>query len=72
MTDELRQHLLCIITDAIEWAEHHLAWLAYNSQESDRGAQLRDTERSIGQTASRSLHRRAHLMAVTRTPRAPF
>jgi hypothetical protein len=47
MTDELRQHLLCIITDAIEWAEDHLAWLAYNSQESDRGGQLRDTERSI-------------------------
>jgi hypothetical protein len=40
MTDELRQHLLSIISDAIEWAEDRLAWLAYNSQEADREATL--------------------------------
>ena len=47
MTDELRDHLLCIISDAIERAEDHLDWLAHNSQEPDRAAQLADTEQSI-------------------------
>ena len=28
MTPELRDHLLCIIEDAIERAEDHLDWLA--------------------------------------------
>ena len=47
MTDELRDHLLCIIEDAIERAEDHLDWLAHHPQEPDRDAQLADTKRSI-------------------------
>jgi hypothetical protein len=43
MTDELRDHLLCIISDAIERAEDHLSWLARNPQGPDRAAQLADT-----------------------------
>jgi hypothetical protein len=47
MTPELRDHLLCIIEDAIERAENHLDWLAHHPQEPDREAQIVDTQRSI-------------------------
>ena len=47
MTPELRDHLLCIIEDAIEGAEDHLDWLAHHPQEPDRATQSADTERSI-------------------------
>ena len=47
MTPELRDHLLCIIEEAIERAENHLDWLAHHPQEPDREAQLADTERLI-------------------------
>jgi hypothetical protein len=47
MTDELRDHLLCIITDAIERDEiTSLGWPTI-SQEPERTAQLTDTEQSI-------------------------
>ena len=47
MTPELRDHLLCIIEEAIERAEDHLDWLAHHPQEPDREAQMVDTQRSI-------------------------
>lgn len=47
MPPELRDHLMCIIEDAIERAEDHLDWLAHNPKEPDRAAQLAGTERSI-------------------------
>jgi hypothetical protein len=47
MTPELRDHLLCIIEDAIERAEDHLDWLAHHPQEPDREAQIADTQRSL-------------------------
>ena len=40
MTPELRDHLLCIIEEAIERAENHLDWLAHHPQEPDREAQI--------------------------------
>ena len=47
MTDELRGHLLCIITDAIERAEDHLDWLAHHPQEPDCEAQVADVKHSL-------------------------
>ena len=47
MTPELRDHLLCIIEDAIERAEDHLDWLALHPQRARREAQIVDTQRSI-------------------------
>jgi hypothetical protein len=47
MTPELRDHLLCLIEEAIERAEDHLDWLAHHPQEPDRAVQLADIERSI-------------------------
>jgi hypothetical protein len=47
MTDELREHLLRIIDEAIDRDEEHLSWLAQNPQEPDREAQLVDTQRSL-------------------------
>jgi hypothetical protein len=47
MTPELRDHLLCIIEDAIERAEDHLDWLAHHPQEPDCEAQVADVKRSL-------------------------
>ena len=47
MTDELREHLLSIIEDAIERGEDHLDWLAHHPNEPDRAAQLAQTQRLI-------------------------
>lgn len=50
MTDELRQHLLCIIEDAIERGEDHLDWLSLHPNEPDRDGQIVDTQRSLDLT----------------------
>ena len=47
MTPELRDHLMCIIEDAIERAEDHLDWLAHHPQEPDCEAQVANTKHSI-------------------------
>jgi hypothetical protein len=47
MTNELRDHLLCIIEEAIARGEDHLDWLALHPNVPDREAQLLDTQRSI-------------------------
>jgi hypothetical protein len=36
MTNELRDHLLCIIEEAIARGEDHLDWLALHPNEPDR------------------------------------
>jgi hypothetical protein len=69
MTDELRDHLLCIISDAIERAEDHLSWLARNPQGPDRAAQLADTPAvdRLEQTVARfGIRIVARLIAVVR------
>jgi hypothetical protein len=47
MTNELRDHLLCIIEEAIARGEDHLDWLALHPNEPDREAQIVDTQRAI-------------------------
>ncbi len=47
MTPEQRDHLLCIIEDAIERVEDHLDWLALHPNEPDRARQIEDTQRSL-------------------------
>ena len=47
MTPELRDHLLCIIEEAIARGEDHLDWLALHPNEPDREAQIAITERSL-------------------------